>query len=156
MLDDLPRIVEIYNSYVPGFTVTADTEPVSVESRLAWFERHDPHKRPLWVATSGDAIAGWLGFQPFYDRSAYDATAEISVYVAQEFRRQGIARALMTKALDEGPRLGLKTLIGLAFAVNEPSLTMLRSFGFEQWGLLPGATELAGVERDVAIMGRKL
>jgi len=30
---DLPAIVEIYNSTVPSRMVTADTEPVSVESR---------------------------------------------------------------------------------------------------------------------------
>jgi len=30
---DLPQIVEIYNSTIPSRIVTADTEPVSVESR---------------------------------------------------------------------------------------------------------------------------
>jgi L-amino acid N-acyltransferase YncA len=29
--------------------VTADTEPVSVESRIEWFHKHTPEKRPLWV-----------------------------------------------------------------------------------------------------------
>jgi L-amino acid N-acyltransferase YncA len=32
---DLPVIVEIYNSTVPTRMVTADTEPVSIESRHA-------------------------------------------------------------------------------------------------------------------------
>ena len=30
---DLEKIVEIYNSTIPSRTVTADTEPVSVQSR---------------------------------------------------------------------------------------------------------------------------
>ena len=34
---DLPTIVEIYNSTVPGRVVTADTGPVSVEGRAGWF-----------------------------------------------------------------------------------------------------------------------
>ena len=44
--DDLPRIVEIYNATIPSREVTADTEPVSVESRIAWFEvsRREPRK----------------------------------------------------------------------------------------------------------------
>ena len=33
---DLPRIVEIYNAAVPGRSATADTEPISVASRIAW------------------------------------------------------------------------------------------------------------------------
>ncbi len=41
---DLARIVEIYNSTIPSRMVTADTEPVSVESRLEWFYKHNPNK----------------------------------------------------------------------------------------------------------------
>ena len=32
---DLPAIVEIYNATIPGRMVTADLEPVTVESRRA-------------------------------------------------------------------------------------------------------------------------
>ena len=44
---DLPRIVETYNSAVPLRNVTADTEPVTVDSRKAWFRAHDPGRKPL-------------------------------------------------------------------------------------------------------------
>ena len=47
--DDLPEVVAIYNSTVASRQVTADTEPVTVESRQAWFAEHKPDKRPLWV-----------------------------------------------------------------------------------------------------------
>ena len=46
-LDDLPGIVAIYNSTVPSRLVTADLEPVSVESRMAWFHAHGPRARPM-------------------------------------------------------------------------------------------------------------
>ncbi len=48
-LEDLPTIVEIYNSTIPGRMVTADTEPVTVESREKWFHEHSPTFRPLWI-----------------------------------------------------------------------------------------------------------
>ena len=48
-LDDLPFIVEVYNSTIASRQVTADLQPVSVESRIAWFEQHNPQKRPLWL-----------------------------------------------------------------------------------------------------------
>ena len=51
---DLPVIVEIYNSTVPTRMVTADTKPVSVESRRAWFREHDPESHPIWIAEVGD------------------------------------------------------------------------------------------------------
>ena len=85
---DLPVIVEIYNSTVPSRMVTADTEPVSVESRVSWFREHDPERYPMWVAESGGEIAGWLSFEPFRKRPAYHATAEVSVYVAAKHGRK--------------------------------------------------------------------
>ena len=48
-LEDLPRIVEIYNSTIEGRMATADLEPVTVEQRVPWFEEHSPDHRPLWV-----------------------------------------------------------------------------------------------------------
>src|SRR5438067_12809038 len=88
---DLPTIVAIYNAAIPGRMATADTEPVSPQSRQVWFEEHDPARRPLWVACVERSIVGWLSFQSFYGRPAYQATAEISVYVAPGQRRGGSA-----------------------------------------------------------------
>jgi L-amino acid N-acyltransferase YncA len=85
---DLPEIVDIYNAAIPGRLATADTEPVTVESRR---------------------------FQSFYGRPAYHATAEVSVYVAPHHQRHGIGRALLADAVDAAPRLALKTLLGFVF-----------------------------------------
>jgi phosphinothricin acetyltransferase len=153
---DLPAIVAIYNTTIASRMVTADTEPVSVASRGDWFRRHNPHHHPVWVVDDFGAVAAWFSFQPFYDRPAYAATAEISVYVAEGYRRRGIGRSLVTQAIERAPGLGLKTLLGLIFAHNEPSLRLLEGSGFEQWARLPGVTELDGVERDVLILGRKV
>jgi L-amino acid N-acyltransferase YncA len=66
--EDLPAIVEIYNSTVPSRMVTADPEPVSVESRFAWFREHDPKSRPIWVVEMDGRIVGWLSFEDFRKR----------------------------------------------------------------------------------------
>ena len=36
--EDLPQIVAIYNATIPSRAVTADLEPVSVQSRVEWFD----------------------------------------------------------------------------------------------------------------------
>jgi L-amino acid N-acyltransferase YncA len=131
--EDLPAIVEIYNSTVPSRMVTADPEPVSVESRRAWFREHDPKSRPLWVADADGEVIGWLSFEPFRERPVYHPTAEVSVYVSAEHRRKGVGQRLLEAANRRAPELGLKTLTGDIFGHNEPSIRLFEGFGFERW-----------------------
>lgn len=154
--DDLREIVEIYNSTVPSRLVTADTEPVSVESRVQWFNEHTPHLRPLWVVEAGGRIAAWLSFSSFYGRPAYDKTAEVSVYVHEAHRKHGLGSYLVAEALKSAPSLRLDTLLGFIFGHNAPSLALFAHFGFERWGLLPRVAVLDGIERDLVIMGRRV
>jgi len=153
---DLPAIVSIYNATIPTRLSTADTSPVSVESRLPWFHEHTPANRPLWVLEIDDTVAGWFSFQSFYGRPAYHATAEVSVYVSAAHRRLGIGRQLLAAGIRRAPDLGLHTLVGFIFGHNAPSLGLFESFGFQRWGVLPRVAELDGVERDLVIVGRRL
>ena len=150
---DLPAIVQIYNAAIPGRMATADLKPVSVESRLAWYREHSPNSLPIWVIESEQKIVGWLSFQLFYGRAAYQHTAEVSIYVAPDRQRYGIGQKLLQSAIVRSPKLGLKTLMGIIFAHNQPSLRLFEKFGFQQWGYLPQVAELDGVERDVIILG---
>lgn len=153
---DLPAIVEIYNATISTRMVTAELEPVAVADRLPWFRDHSPGSHPMWVLESESGVAGWLSFSPFITRCAYRGTAEISVYVHQEFRRRGVAAELLGAAITRGPELGFTALVGLIFAHNEPSLRLFTKSGFEKWGHLPRVARLDGVERDLVIVGRHL
>ena len=153
---DLPAIVDIYNSSIPGRMATADTEPVTVAQREEWFRAFDPQVRPLWVDEREGAVAGWLGLRSFYGRPAYHRTVESAVYVSPDFQRRGIARHLLAHALAAAPALGIANVLGFVFAHNQPSIALFEAAGFERWGLLPRVCELDGRERDVTILGRRL
>ncbi|PLZ03725.1 N-acetyltransferase [Burkholderia sp. WAC0059] len=155
-LDDLPAIVEIYNATVPSRQVTADLEPVSVESRLPWFRAHGPDTRPLWVVEEAGRVVAWLSFSDFYGRPAYRHTAEVSIYLAEAARGKGLGRQLLAAALEAAPRLRIDTVLGFVFGHNEPSLRLFRRFGFEPWGTLPRVAVLDGVERDLVILGKRM
>jgi L-amino acid N-acyltransferase YncA len=155
-LDDLPAIVAIYNSTVASRMVTADLEPVSVESRAAWFHAHGPDARPLWVVEDGGQLIAWLSFSDFYGRPAYRRTAEVSIYLHERARGKGLGRQLLAAALEKAPALGIDTVLGFIFGHNEPSLRLFRGFGFADWGTLPRVAVLDGVERDLVILGKRL
>lgn len=153
--EDLPAIVEIYNATIPSRLVTADLDPVSVDSRIGWFEQHHPGFRPLWVAEEDGRVAGWLSFSTFYGRPAYDKTAELSVYVDTSFRNRGLGSHFLRQAIAHAPSIRVDRLIGFVFGHNQPSLDLFAKFGFARWGELPGVTLLDEVERDVVILGRR-
>jgi phosphinothricin acetyltransferase len=153
---DLPAIVAIYNATIPGGMVTADTAPVSVASRLPWFRAHAQDRRPFWVAEADDgSVCAWLSFSDFHPRPAYHPSAEISVYVAETRRRQGLASQMLAQAIARAPELDVRNLVGLIWAHNEPSLRLFARHGFTQWGYLPRIALLQGLERDLVIVGRR-
>ncbi|GHH96849.1 GNAT family N-acetyltransferase [Neobacillus kokaensis] len=155
-MKDLTVIVDIYNSTIAGRMVTADLEPIHVESRIQWFHEHSPSFRPLWVVEDKGVICGWLSFQSFYGRSAYNGTAEISIYLHQDYRGKKLGKYLIEKAISICPELKIKTLLGFIFAHNEPSIKLFSQFGFEKWAHLPNVAELDGIERDLVIVGKRV
>jgi L-amino acid N-acyltransferase YncA len=154
--DDLAAIVGIYNAAIPGRLATADTEPISVESRRAWLRDRDFARRPIWVAEGDGGVEAWLSFGAFYGRPAYAATAEIGIYVAPTAQRRGLATRLMERAVARAGALGIQTFLGFVFAHNDRSVALCHRFGFETWGRLPRVAVLDGVERDLLILGRRL
>ncbi len=153
---DLPAIIEIYNTSIPGRMATADLEPVTVESKMEWFKAHTADRRPLWVLETDRKITAWLSFRSFYGRDAYRHTAEVSVYVSPDYQRQKLGNKLLIQAIETAPRLDLKTLVAFIFAHNPPSLNLFKKHGFQQWGYLPQIAELNGIDRDLVILGRQL
>ena len=156
-LADLPVIVAIYNSTIASRQVTADTEPISVESRLTWFHDHTPDRRPLWVVEGEDgSVMAWLSFSNFYGRPAYSGTAELSIYVAETARGKGLGRYLLQEAINFAPRIKVHTVLGFIFGHNTPSLNLFAGFNFEIWANMPRVANLDGVERDLLIMGKRI
>lgn len=155
-IDDLPRIVEIYNQSIAGKQATADLQPVSVADRQAWFDAHTGN-RPLVVAqTSLDEIVGWGSLSDLYARPAYHISTEISIYVAEEAKGQGVGKALVNYLIEVAPSCGVQQVVALIFAHNSPSLTMFSKLGFEPWGKFKQVCDMNGFIADVVILGKSV
>ena len=130
---------------------------MTVSARQAWFDEFDPASRPLWVLTDpSDEVQGWLSLHSFYGRPAYAATVEVSVYAHPLAQRRGVGTSLLHHALESAPRLGIRTMLGFVFGHNTPSIALFEQAGFMAWGHLPRVAELDGIERDLAILGRRI
>lgn len=153
---DLEKIVATYNASIPGRLATADLVPVSVESKVSWFNDHNETTRPLWLVYSGDKYMGWISFTSFYGRPAYNKTVEVSIYLEEEAKGKGFGKVCLQFAIEEAKKRELKTLLGFIFGHNEPSLRLFYSLGFEKWAQLPEVADMEGVWRDLIILGKKV
>ena len=155
--NDLPAIVAIYNSTVAGRQVTADLQPVSVDDRLTWFDAHQKPHRPMRVLCDDqDRVLAWATFSDYYARAAYDISAEISIYVDENQRGKRLGQTLLDDMLALAPTLGIRNVIAVIFAHNQPSVKMFEKNGFSLWGMLPNVCELDENEVSVVLLGKRL
>lgn len=155
--NDLPVIVDIYNSTVAGRMVTADTTPVLVADRINWFREHTHYRRPLWMVEDSDGSQlGWVSFQDFYGRPAYNGTAEISIYLHESARGKGLGKKILEYAFEKCPSLNIHTLLGFIFAHNIPSCRLFLAAGFEEWANLREIAIMDELHFSLKIFGKKI
>jgi phosphinothricin acetyltransferase len=153
---DLAAIVEIYNQAVTA-QATADLEPVTIDDRRDWLERHPADRRPVLVAVRGEDVVGWSSLSDYRPgRGAVRHTAEISYYVHASNRRQGVAAALVRRSIELCPSAGIKTLFAILLEDNLASVRLLEGLGFERWGRMPRVAEFAGKEVGHLYYGRRV
>ena len=129
--DDLPGILEIYNEAVLNTTATYDYEPRTLEHRIAWFEDHEKHNYPVFVAVNESGrVVGWSALNRYHDRKGYQFSTENSVYVAADQRGKGIGKLLMPPLIEAARQRGLHAILAGIDAQNEVSIRLHASFGF--------------------------
>jgi L-amino acid N-acyltransferase len=150
---DLPAINEIYNEAVLRSTATFDTEPKSMAERASWFAKHGA-RHPVLVAELEGKVAGWGSLSAWSDRTAYDVTAEVSVYVRETLRGQGIGRKLLEELVAAAPGLGLHSLLSRITEDSRVSIHLHESLGFHHVGVLKEVGRKFGKLLDVYLMQR--
>lgn len=156
-VDDLERIVEIYNQAVAHSFATADTEPIELTERVAWFTDHDQFNFPIYVIEQDGPVVGWCSLNPYRGRrAALLGTAEIAYYLDYDYHGQGIGSALVKHVLDDCPRLGKHSLFAILLEPNVGSVALLQKFGFEQWGRLPNVARIDGKPYSQLILGKSV
>ena len=154
---DLPAIVDIYNQSIPGGWSTADTRPIAVAARVDWFRTFDPARRPIWVAEADGSVVAVAYLSSFYgDRPAYDATAEVSLYLANAYQRRGIGRQFKRWVIEQCPRLGVTTLLSMHFDHNEATRRINDSLGFRPMGHLTEIAVVQGQKRGLVISALRI
>ena len=148
---DQPAILDIYNESVLNGTSTFDTEPRTMERQMVWFRNHK-HNHPVMVAEQQGMVVGWASMSPWSDRSAYDQTVEVSVYVHRDHRGNGIGGSLLEMVTLEGKKCGNHTVISRITQGNEVSVHLHEKYGYRIVGTLKECGFKFGRYLDVVMM----
>ena len=97
-LKDAPELVRIYAPYVEKTAITFEYDVPSIKEFEGRIEKI-LQRFPYLVAEVDSHILAYAYASTYYDRSAYDWAVEVSVYVDQDHRGQGLGSRLY-KALE--------------------------------------------------------
>jgi GNAT superfamily N-acetyltransferase len=96
--------------------------PLHAEDTARWLEGLSSF--PNFLAWEGDRVVGHGAV------CADGDSAEVAVFVHQDFRGRGIGRRLLNELIAEAQRLGLRRVWGIAAPDNIPMLRLAYSCGF--------------------------
>jgi phosphinothricin acetyltransferase len=150
-MDDLIKITDIYNEAIISTIATFDTEKKSINEMKLWFKEHGS-KNPIIVAEEDKNIVGWAALSKWSDKFAYYDTAEISLYVKNEFKDRGIGKKLIKAITKKGELIGLHVIIARITAGNKNSIHLHESIGFEHIGKMKEVGKKFGKLLDVYLM----
>lgn len=151
---DLESIVGIYNEAIDIRTATADIENVTIDEKKDWFSEHLCPQYPILIKEIDSQVVAWSSLSKYrLGRGAFRKTVEVSYYVANAFKRQGIATELLKHSIDKSIALGYSTLIAILLEPNIASIEFLKKFGFKEWGRMPKIAEIDGEKYDHIYMG---
>jgi L-amino acid N-acyltransferase YncA len=151
-LNDAPFLAAIYNEGIEDRVATFETRPRSIEDVRGWFDgRH-----PIVVVEEDGQIVAFASTSTYRPRDCYAGIAEVSIYVAREFRRRGAGRVALSELIKQAQTKGFWKLVSRVFPENQASRALIQSLGFREVGVYEKHGQLDGVWRDIVIVERHL
>ena len=148
--DDWPEVARIFAEGIATGNATFETE---VSSWNDWDAAHLGEHR--LVAEHGGRVVGWIALAAVSSRCCYAGVAEVSAYVADEARGEGVGTTLLASVIESSERAGIWTLETGVFPENAASLGLLQRFGFRIVGTRERIGQLHGLWRDVIFLERR-
>ena len=147
---DLVALLDIYNYEVINGVSTLDLNPRTLAERQIWFDQHNVENHPLYIAEIDGCVAGYSSLSSYREKVAYKSTVELSIYISPDYRKRGIATALMEFILEEAkadPRT--HSVVSVITAGNEASCKLHEKFGFTFCGTVPQVGMKFGKFQDI-------
>jgi phosphinothricin acetyltransferase len=145
--DDVRRI------YREGLATGQASFEVDAPSWESWDAAHHLHSR--LVARHNGAVAAWAALAGVSHRRCYAGVAEVSLYVAESCRGQGVGKRLLQALIESSEQHGIWTLCGATFPENVASIALQLACGFRIVGRRARIAQHQGIWRDTVLTERR-
>ena len=139
--------------YLEGIRSGHSTFETEAPSWERWDEGHLQVAR--LVMRDGETVVGWAALSPVSKRDVYLGVAELTVYVSENARGQGIGHALLEALIHASEQNGIWTLQASIFPENVASVQLHLRCGFREVGRRERIARLNGVWRDTLLFERR-
>jgi L-amino acid N-acyltransferase YncA len=153
---DAAAIHAIYSPIVSDTVISFETEPPSVQELATRIDKTQ-HTLP-WLVGVGEQgeVLGYVYASKFRERAAYQWTVEVTAYVHEQARGQGVARRLYGALFERLVTLGYFQAIATITLPNAASVALHEAMGFKAAGLFQCVGHKLGAWRDVGYWQKAL
>ncbi len=153
---DAAAIHAIYGPTVRDTVISFETDTPSVQEMAARI--HQVQQTFPWLVGVDEQgqVLGYVYASKFRERAAYQWTVEVTAYVHENARGQGVARRLYGALFEQLVALGYFQAIATITLPNPASVALHESLGFAPAGLFHAVGHKLGAWRDVGYWQRTL
>lgn len=145
---------QVGSIYLQGINTGIATFQSELPSWESWNEGHSKSCR--LVARSGDSILGWVALSPASSRSCYAGVAEVSIYIGENYKGQGIGTSLLQNVIKLSEEIGFWTLQSGIIRENTISIALHKKCGFREIGVRERVAKMNnGIWHDVVLVERR-
>lgn len=150
--EDFDEITRIYEQGIKTGISTFQTDAPTYEE---WNEGHIKDCR--LVVRHENKILGWVSLSKIFQREVYNGLLELSIYIDEEARGNGVGQALLKSLIRESENHGIWSLQSLIIKENKSSIALHEKCGFRQVGYWQKAGKMPAdsLWYDVVIMERR-
>ena len=144
----MAAVSAIINEHIEAGAAHFGDRPTTESEWVADWEAYQ--ERYPWLVAVQDGVVGGLAYgKTFNPRAAYGWTAEVSIYLRDGLRGQGLGTLLYGRLIPTLDTQGYRCLIAGITTPNEGSVRLHEHFGFEHLGTLERVGYKHGAWRNV-------
>jgi phosphinothricin acetyltransferase len=145
---------QVRNIYLEGIKTGIATFQTEAPTWDFWNKSHLNSCR--LVARSNNAILGWVALSPTSSRNCYKGVVEVSLYIGDKYKGQGIGTDLLINVIKQSEENGIWTLYCAIIRENKASIAMTKKCGFREIGIRERIAKLKdGIWHDTVLMERR-